>query len=397
MSFRRVAAGAAAGLVSLVALASTPPALAEAIRGGITSPDEGATLATSTPKLSASFAHPDGAIESVVLEVVSERGGERLSQTEPGNGRGSVALEWVPQLAYNGRYQLTATGTGSHPPPSTPLDQQQPPPPAAQAVRTFFLAAPPAVPSEVTASESSGRVVVRWTANAEPDLVGYQIERATARTDDFRAVGISTAARFTDDTISDPGRYIYRVIAVRQGAQDEGVASAPSTASRPVEVSAPPTTTTTVADGSDGEGGDGGGDGSADGGTATTTPSGGSPSSPPVQRSGTVDLSGFRTLLQQNTTTPTTPGQVDPGFQQTLPFDATDDAEEEGADEPQMEVGLGEPLDVSADDDAERRQSLSFIAGGLLLFVLLMGTLFLRGEVNRSDPVGMDPVPAERP
>lgn len=395
MSLRRVAAGAAAGLVTLAALATVSPARAEAIRGGITSPDEGTTLATSTPRLSASFAHPDGEIESVVLEVVSERGETSQSRTEPGNDRSSVAVEWSPTLAYNGRYQFTATASGSHP---APLVGDPPaPPPALQSSRSFFLAAPPAVPSEVTASESSGRVVVRWAANAEPDLVGYQIERAPARTDDFRAVGISTAARFTDDTISDPGRYIYRVIAVRQGAQDEGVASGPSGASRAVEVSAPPTTTTTVSGGSDGGGGDGGGDGSGGGGTATTTPSGGSPSSPPVRRSGTVDLSGFRTLLEQNTTTPTTPGQVDPGFQQTLPFDATDDAEEEGADEPQMEVGLGEPLDASADDDAERRQSLSFIAGGLLLFVLLMGTLFLRGEVNRSDHLGMDPVPVDRP
>ena len=396
MSLRRAAAGAAAGLVVFAALAVVPPAHAEAIRGGITTPEEGTTLATSTPKLSASFAHPDGSIDSVVLEVVSERSGDRQSRTEPGNGRSSVAVEWLPQLAYNGRYQLTATATGSHPPPSTPLGEQEPPPPAAQAVRTFFLAAPPVAPAEVKATaESSGEVTVRWDPNPEPDLVGYQIERAAARSTDFRAVGISTAARFTDDTVADSGRYIYRVIAVRQGAQDEGVASAPSSASRAVEVSEPPTTTT-VASGSGGGGNGEPGDGTDGSGTATTTPSGGSQSSPPVRRSGTVDLSGFRTLLDQNTTTPTTPGQVDPGFQQTLPFDSSDDAEEPG-DEPQMEVGLGDPLDPAADDDSERRRSLSFIAGGLLLFVLLMGTLFVRGEVNRSEQLGMDPVAVDQP
>ena len=391
MNRRRVAALAAAGLAVLVPLLVAPAARAESIRGGVTSPEEGATLATSTPRLAASFAHSDGTIDGVTLDVVAERGDDRQSKSEPGNGRSSVAVEWVPQLAYNGRYTLTATATGSHPPPSTPLEDQDPPPPAAQAVRTFFLAAPPAVPADVTASESSGNITVRWTANTEPDLVGYQIERAPARTTDFRAVGISTGARFVDDAIPDPGRYVYRVIAVRQGAKDEGVASEPSSESRAVEVTPPPTTTTAPDDDDDGDGDNGGS------GSATTAPSGGgSSSAPPVRRSGTVDLSGFRTLLDENTTPP--PGEVDPGFQQTLPFDGSADEEiEDPGDEPEMEIGLGEPLDPSADQDAERRRSLAFIAGGLLMFILLMGTLFVRGEVARSEQLGMDPVPVDQP
>ena len=396
MIARRAAALAVAGLSMLLTLVAVPSANAEAIRGGITSPEENATLATSSPRLTASFAHPDGSIDGVVLEVVSERSGERQSHSEDGGGRSSVAVEWTPQLAFNGRYQLTATATGSHPPPNTPLGQQEPPPPALQATRTFFLAAPPAVPSGVSATESSGSITLRWTANTEPDLVGYQIERAAARSTDFRAVGISTGPRFTDDTIREPGRYIYRVIAVRQGAEDEGVASEPSEPSRATEVSAPPTTTTTV----DQPGGSGGDDGQAGGGgTATTTqPGGGSQSAPPVRKSGTVDLSGFRSLLDQNTSAPPPrPGEVDPGFQQTLPFDGSDEDGTEAFDDPQMEVGLGEPLDAISDDDAERRRSLSFIAGGLLLFVLLMGTLFVRGEVNRTEAVGMEPVAVDQP
>ena len=384
---RRAAATAAAGLALLLPLVAAPPAQADAIRGGITGPDEGATLATSAPKLAASFAHSEGAIESVTLEVVSERGGDRQTRTEPGNGRSSVAVEWLPQLAYNGRYTLTATATGTH--PDNLVEGPQPPPDPVQATRSFFLAAPPAVPTDVTAAEESGNVSLRWADNPEPDLVGYQVERAPARTDDFRAIGITTRARFTDDTIAKPGRYIYRVIAVRQGAQDEGIASEPSAETRAVEIEEPPATTTTTAAGGDGSGS----------GTATTAPSGSaSQSSPPVRRSGTVDLSGFRTLLDQNTTTPAAPGEVDPGFQQTLPFDASaGEVPEEPADEPQMEVGLGDPLDPGDDADLERRRSLSFIAGGLLLFVLLMGTLFLRSEVNRSDALGMDAVPVDQP
>jgi hypothetical protein len=390
---RRAAALAAAGLALLLVLVVAPPARADAIRGGITSPDEGATLATSTPRIAASFAHSEGTIDNVVLEAVSERGGDRQTRSEPGNGRSSVAVEWNPQLAYNGRYTVTATANGSHP---APLVGDAEPPVSAQATRTFFLAAPPAVPGEVTAEESGDNIVVRWKANTEPDLVGYQIERSSARSTAFRAVGISTGTRFTDDTISDPGRYVYRVIAVRQGAQDEGVASEPSAASRAVEVDDPPATTTTTVAGS----GDGDSDGAGSGsGTATTTASGsGSQSSPPVRRSGTVDLSGFRTLLDQNTTTPVVPGETDPGFQQTLPFDAeADEGSGESEDEPQIEVGLGEPLDPGEDADAARQKSLSFIAGGLLLFVLLMGTLFVRSEVNRGDQLGMDAVPVEQP
>ena len=388
---RRAAATAAAGLALLLSLVAAPPAQADAIRGGITSPDEGATLATSAPNLAASFAHSEGAIESVTLEVVSERGGDRQTRTEPGDGRSSVAVEWLPQLAYNGRYTLTATATGSH--PDRLVEGPQPPPDPVHVTRTFFLAAPPVVPKDVTAAEASGSVSLRWADNPEPDLVGYQVERAPARTDDFRAIGISTRARFTDDTISKSGRYIYRVIAVRQGAQDEGIASEPSAPTRAVEIEEPPVTTTTTA-----AGGDGGGDGAGSG-TATTAPAGSaSQSSPPVRRSGTVDLSGFRTLLDQNTTTPAAPGEADPGFQQTLPFDAGAGEEtQEPGDEPQMEVGLGDPLDSGDEADLERRRSLSFIAGGLLLFVLLMGTLFLRGEVNRSDALGMDAVPVDQP
>lgn len=392
---RRVAALASAGFAVILPLTLAAPAQAEAIRGGITGPDEGATLVTSSPRLTASFAHSDGRLDSVVLEVVSERGGTTETTTQNGDGRSSLAVEWSPQLAYNGRYELRATATGSHPAP--PIGSAPAPPPPAQAVRSFFLAAPPAVPTEVAASASGSRgVTVRWAANPEPDLVGYQIERAPARSNSFRAVGISTAARFTDDTIDEAGRYIYRVIAVRQGAQDEGIASAPSAASRAVEFT-PPTTTTTAPPAS---GTDGGGDasGGGDGSTATTAPASGGSAQPPVRRSGTVDLSGFRTLLEQNTTAPPVPpGETDPGFQQTLPFDPATDEEEEVGDEPQMEVGLGEPLDPAAEQASDRRRSLSFIAGGLLAFVLMMGTLFVRGEVNRSDVLGMDPMPLDQP
>lgn len=386
---RRVAALASAGFAVILPLTLAAPAQAEAIRGGITGPDEGATLVTSSPRLTASFAHSDGGLDSVVLEVVSERGGTSETTTQNGDGRSSLAVEWSPQLAYNGRYELRATATGSHPAP--PIGSAPAPPPPAQAVRSFFLAAPPAVPGDVTAAASGSRgVTVRWTTNPEPDLVGYQIERAPARSTSFRAVGISTASRFTDDTIDEAGRYIYRVIAVRQGAQDEGVASEPSAASQAVAFAPPATTTTAPPSG--GAGGDGGGS------TATTAPTSGSSAQPPVRRSGTVDLSGFRTLLEQNTTAPPVPrGETDPGFQQTLPFDPAAAEEEEVGDEPRMEVGLGEPLDPASEEASDRRQSLSFVAGGLLAFVLMMGTLFVRGEVSRSEALGMDPMPVEQP
>lgn len=383
---RRAVATAAVAVGSLAALGAGT-AFADGIRGGVTGPDEGAVIASSSPAMSASFAHPDGVIDQVLLEVVSERSGERQSMAQPGNGRSSVAVEWSPQLAHNGRYELTASAAGSH--AGGPLGGPEPPV-SAQVVRSFFLAAPPAVPAEVTATARGGEVTVRWVANSEPDLVGYQVERAKAGSTAFRAIGITTAPRYEDDTISDPGRYVYRVIAVRQGAEDEGVASEPSAASRSVEIAAPPptTTSTTARPGAAPGGSAGGTDGTS------SAPAGSS--QPPVRDGGTVDLSSFRTLVEQNTAAPPRPpGEVDPGFQQTLPFDtsAQPSDEAERADEPQMEVGLGEPLGAS---DSGARRSLAFVAGGLLAFVLLMATLFVRGEVNRSEDT-MDALAADRP
>ncbi|MFT5222290.1 MAG: hypothetical protein ACI867_000589 [Glaciecola sp.] len=77
------------------------------------------------------------------------------------------------------------------------------------------VSAPPAVPTDVSVLRENSGAVIRWTASRSPDVVGYQVERATSDSawSTVAEVGASdTIAR--DNTVVE-GTHRYRVTALR--------------------------------------------------------------------------------------------------------------------------------------------------------------------------------------
>jgi hypothetical protein len=408
MSARRVAVVVAALAGLVVSPLGTPAARAEAPQGGISNPAEGRVLTTMTPTISGEYRQPRvagqaGKVDEVVVQLTG-----LAAQPIPGGGTfrqagggEAVSFSWVtPRLTYNGPYEARAQARGTD---GFDTDGQEV---SAPSIRRFSLRVPPAVPGGFKAViEGGSTVLTSWTANREPDLVGYQVQRAPQGSTRFEEVG-QTADTSYRDTAPSPGDWSYRVVAVRAGAnEDELVASNPTNASA-VTVTAPPPSTTPDGSPASGDGsGSGSGSGTGTGaGSGSTAGSGGS-GGRAIATAGKVDLSGFASLLDSNRRPVVRPTEPDPGFGERLPFQAptdelgTEDQEEElGADDPEADpsLGLGQtPISV-LDDDGERRRSISFLAGGLLAFVMMMQVLWLKGQVDRApdDLESLDAPPA---
>jgi hypothetical protein len=332
-------------------------------------------------------------VTSVKAEVATTTDSQLLpdpsSAQVTGGSTPTATLNWSPEFPTNGPYDLRLSATGDRPNGQS-----------ASVSVPITLAAPPHRPTGVQAKVTSeGKVTITWeNDDREPDLLYYEISRAAQGSGKYESLNFVDASISTYTDSPAVGGWRYRVTAVRRGATpDQGLTSTPS-ADATAEVSAPPSTTTTAAGGStgSGSGSTGSGTGTGSGTTGSTLRSGASSSTslPPsisnAPRS-TIDLAALNAARRTppKTTRTTEP---DPGFSELLPFDkqAADDQAEDGpaelgADEPA--VGLGERL---VSDGGERRRSLGFVAGGLLLFVLGMTGLFLKSEVKRADE--LDPI-----
>jgi hypothetical protein len=301
----------------------------------------------------------------------------------PGEPR-TATFSWAAEFVTNGRFAVVfeAKGTSSSP------DGVQ----SARAVVPVLMAVPPKKPINVVAADpTNGIVEVSWEyPEPEPDLVGFQIRRAKQGTGDYVTIknGIVDAKARAVSDAPPSGAWRYQVVAFRQGVA-EGSVSRDDTVEVP---EAAPVANTTS--GTSGSGSSTNGSGSSGDATASSIP-GSSPGSPNTPRA-SVDLSEFAAALNARRTTPTARLEPpDPGFQETLPFDTSDeladeDGAEVGADDPN--VGLGQRL---ASDPGERRRSLGFVAFGFLLFVLSMTGLFVKGEVKRADLLDLDAVDAD--
>jgi fibronectin type III domain protein len=104
------------------------------------------------------------------------------------------------------------------------------------AVMNFFGAPPseiPSAPNGVVATAGDDTVAVDWNDNTEPDLLGYDIQRATSSGGPYTTLNVTPllVSQFTDNTAANGTTYFYQVVAIDT---DTNV-SAPS-----VEVSALP-------------------------------------------------------------------------------------------------------------------------------------------------------------
>jgi hypothetical protein len=365
----------------------------------------------------------DGRLEqNVTVDFVSPVAGRTVPPSinkATNNARTVHITQDVAPFPWNGDYQVRMTATGRN----NFLDGDRTP---VTATRSFVVDAIPATPTglKVVADDKTRFVTVSWTANTEPDRVGYVVQKqgSGGRWNDFL---VTDKTSVTDEsTAKAGGTYSYRVRALRRAAAPDKLNPSEPSSPQSASVDPPPPGATTPAGGdSDGEGdseagreGSTGGEGgtNADGSPATaggtssgssagSTGDGSSGSSGVLNLSttGKIDLSDYQKLLaeanKQGGGGGLASGEDEGTYDETLPFGARGRVDRDGdgeADDPGSVITDGE-------ESGPDLQSLGFLAGGLLATVLAMHVLWVRSEVNRADklevlsPEGPPPVSAE--
>jgi hypothetical protein len=100
----------------------------------------------------------------------------------------------------------------------------------------FAEGVPPQPPSGVSAAKDANGsgITVSWQANPEPDILGYQVQRASVNGSDWSTVSPSprvTDTNYRDTSVQQGSDYQYRVIAVRSGARAGQTISSPASGS----------------------------------------------------------------------------------------------------------------------------------------------------------------------
>ena len=85
---------------------------------------------------------------------------------------------------------------------------------------------PPAAPTGLTATAGDAVVDLAWNANAEPDLAGYEVRRATAAGGPFQTIATGAGTAYSDLAVVNGTTYFYAVAAFDLS----GNVSAPSAA-----------------------------------------------------------------------------------------------------------------------------------------------------------------------
>ncbi|GAC1307865.1 MAG: hypothetical protein NVSMB16_04150 [Acidimicrobiales bacterium] len=190
-----------------------------------TSPATDGMTVTTPVTLSGTVGRPQGIVDSVDITVrwtdtVNRPPAPHPAQQAtmvPATRSPNYTWSFTPDPAANGRYSVTVVAT-THSSSSTTQSQTT-------ASRSFFLDVKPAVPANVktTADPRPRTAHVTWSANTEPDLIGYAVMRAGPKpTDTAKVVGgvdvPQTDFTDTDVAVQPVGTYRYSVVAVRQNA-----------------------------------------------------------------------------------------------------------------------------------------------------------------------------------
>lgn len=394
---QRLFAGAGVVVAALAAsFVWALPAQALPPNGTIDQPStDGMTFDTAPVGFAVHFDNPYGVMDDISLTITPAGSSSPVKQIDYPNSCSCRSQQntMVFTPLVNGKYTLTAVGTGEDRPPdgSSRLPTT--------VTRTFFWSARPTSPSGVSATpDTSTRTVkVAWTANPEPDIYGYLIERKDPKASSYTQIaGVDgTVASFTDKEVAQApvGEYTYEVIAVRKSGNGPGYlqsdASSPATAA---VSGAPVTTTTTPA--TTAPGGKGGGPS-----TPSTPSTGGGPGGPGGKLAAApalptplpADAGSFRSLVNQAHASSVTTEPPDPGFNPRLPF--APQTTQQIVNVPDA-TQLASGATLGGDGSERRRLTYEYTAGGLVLFMLAMHALYLKRQVEQAaalEPIEVGP------
>ncbi len=393
------------GVVAALALTGVWPARAASTPTAVVdSPAEGAIWTGAAPTHFHVTGHADTESGGNVSRVTASFSPDDGNTHAPYVGsqawtdtRNSRTFDFTVFPDINGKYKMTlgARGRTACGLLGCPSEADGPP-----VVRSITVAVAPKAPTGTKSSEADGKVTVEWNANnTEGDLLGYLVERLVPTHGDYTCLttlAVKSPApetyKITDDIEDLPsGDYRWRIRAVRAVnsettlgtcAKPGPALNSPASASTKITWTNPtPPSTTTSTTRPGGGGGGGGGTGST---TSTTKPksSTGTPApsrtSNPSSRpnlSALGSLGGASNLAR----TPLLPREVDPGFNELLPFQAGSEGdltEDDGSALNQT------PLQAEEASNGQTT-TLLFIAAGLLATVLSMHVLWLKAQVDR--------------
>jgi len=352
----------------------------------------GQTISSGPVVLSGVVNRPSGFVDSVQVLV-------RWTDTVPGRPKiahpdqttvatpqGQVSsYTWTFPLApsANGQYEAVVTATTDD--GGNPKQTQQ-----TIVASSFSLDVAPVTPTGVVSTVNKDRSVgLKWTANPEPDLIGYDVFRAgPTAADGFKFLNgvYAPTTSLTDTTVQDKpaGTYRYILVAVRPGAQGgiDHLRYSDRSAESDAAVTTPPVTpTTTVPAGANGAPGATGGSG---GGNV-----------PGIQRTAVPlvpqgdPLSSYQSLVNEANATTATTEPPDTGYNNQLPYQSRTSSQ---AIQVPGSGSLGAP-DSSSSNGASSHQSVEFIAGALLLAVIAGFALLIK---RAADQPVLEAAPVEK-
>jgi hypothetical protein len=248
----------ASGLAGAVVLAPAAPASAVSSAIVINGPSAGSAFTagvTSAPvAITGTASIPAALLENNVVTDVQVAvnfgsaqpyGCAHAADCAATVGQGTTNFSYTPVVTRNGPYTVTATVTGSE---CTVLGCS---PRTANATTNFSVGVRPAAPRNVQAQvNSNGSVTVSWSANPEPDVIGYQILRVDPKASSGHVVNsFLTGTSWTDTgTAANGGTFGYSVVAFRPGSSGTVTSALPplfaqsATANADVPIPVPDTT-----------------------------------------------------------------------------------------------------------------------------------------------------------
>jgi lysophospholipase L1-like esterase len=95
-----------------------------------------------------------------------------------------------------------------------------------KSVTANFTNTPPAAPTGLGATASSGSVSLNWADNTEGDLASYSVYRSTTSGSGYASIATSVAtSSYVDNTVTNETTYYYVVTAVDSGSNESGYSS----------------------------------------------------------------------------------------------------------------------------------------------------------------------------